>query len=143
MNIGQIWASIVEFVLLWFKKDEKILLDFFGPLLDQVKQQALVLGKQDLEAGLVLLQKAAMAAVEAAEQAPGDKVKAAEEAFVKAITENGADLANTMKSQALGLKDIILNNAETAAIKAAVAIIQSQSTPTPPASNTTPTANTN
>lgn len=134
MQIGQIWSTLVEFVLSWFKKDEKILLDFFSPLLDQVKEQALVLGKQDLEAGLILLQKAAMAAVVAAENAPGDKVKAAEEAFVAEIQNNGGQLAAQVKGQVSGLQQVILSNAEAAAIKAAVAIIQSQSTP--PSANT-------
>lgn len=134
MQIGQIWSTLVEFVLSWFKKDEKILLDFFSPLLDQVKEQALVLGKQDLEAGLILLQKAAMAAVVAAENAPGDKIKAAEEAFIAAIEKDGGQLAAQVKGQASGLQQVILSNAEAAAIKAAVAIIQSQSTP--PSANT-------
>lgn len=134
MQVGQIWSTLVEFVLSWFKKDEKILLDFFSPLLDQVKEQAMVLGKQDLEAGLILLQKAAMAAVVAAENSSGDKIKAAEEAFVAEIQNSGGQLAAQVKGQVSGLQQVILSNAEAAAIKAAVAIIQSQSTP--PSANT-------
>lgn len=135
-TFGELWEKIKNYIISWFAKDEKILLDFFAPLLAQVKEQALILGKQDLQAGIAILQNAAMKAVLAAEQAPDgtDKVKAAEEAFIKTTQEQGGVLATQVQGHVEQIGKTVLNNAEAAAVKAAVAIIQNQ---------TTPTANTN
>jgi hypothetical protein len=140
-TIGKWFTDIESKFIAFFTPQEKVIIDFFGPLFEQIKQEALVLGQQDLEAGLVILRNAALEAVSAAEKAPDgtDKVKAAEEAFIKTTSEQGQVLANTVASQAQDLVNKNINNAQAAAIKAAVAIIQLQATP----ANTTPVANTN
>lgn len=128
-NVGATVAAPIEAIgntiLGWFSTDEKAIIDFFTPLLEQVRAQALIIGKNDLAAGLQVIKDAAMAAVIAAENAPaGQKVAMAEAEFLTVAASEGITA---------------VNNAEAAAIKAAVAIIQT--TPNFVA-NTTPPANT-
>lgn len=95
----------------FFSSEDKALIEFFGPLMAQVKQVAYELGKEDVQAGLQILKDAAMASVVAAAAAPSDqRVKVAEATF---LTVGAAE----------GIKAI--HNAEAGAIKAAVAIVQS------------------
>jgi len=117
---------------LWSNEDAA-LLAFMTPLLQQIKATALQLGKDNLQAGIGVLQNAAVtAAVAAATAPPGtNKVTAAEAAFLQAVASQGIT---------------VIHNAEAAAIKAAVAMIQTQTpitittsfplTPTAPVSNT-------
>jgi hypothetical protein len=120
------FVAVGSYVVGLFTQEEKVILDFFTPLIEQVKAQALILGKDDLAAGFKVLQDAAMGAVKAAENAPaGQKVATAEAEFLTILATEGLDA---------------IHNAEAGLIKAAVAIIQT--TPTPATGNTTPTSNT-
>ncbi len=95
----------------FFSSEDKAIIEFFGPLMAQVKEVAYELGKEDVQAGLEVLKKAALASVAAAAVAPSDqRVKVAEATF---LTVGAAE----------GIKAI--HNAEAGAIKAAVAIVQS------------------
>lgn len=99
----------------WFiKPDDKKVIDFFGPLVEQVKQAALKVGKDNLDVGLDILKGAAMGAALAASTSPtGEKTKAAEKAFLDIVKGRGLDA---------------IHNAEAGLIKAAVAIVQDQIT---------------
>lgn len=108
-----------------FTSQEKEIIDFFTPLIEQVKAAAIVLGKDDMQAGFQVLKDAAMGAVVAAENAPnGKKVATAEAEFLTILATEGLDA---------------VHNAEAGLIKAAVAIIQSN---TAVANSTTSTPNT-
>lgn len=129
-TIAYPFVASANFVVALFTHEEKAILDFFGPLIEQVKAEALVLGKNDLQAGFQVLKDAAMAAVVAAENAPaGKKVATAEAEFITVMAQEGLDA---------------VHNAEAGLIKAAVAIIQTNlaaanTTASNTTSNTTPT----
>jgi hypothetical protein len=95
----------------WFAKPEdQAIIEFFGPLIDQVKAAALKAGQDNLQVGLNILKEAALAAVlEAQTSGSGNKVKAAEKVFLEIVKTKGIDA---------------IENAEAGLIKAAVAIIQ-------------------
>lgn len=119
MTIGT-WITQEEGkIASWFTDEEHALIQYFGPLFEQILAQAEVLVKDDAEAGLKVLIDAATAAVGAAATAK-DKVGAAEAAFVKILTTEGVDA---------------IHNAEAGLIKAAVAVIQTigGTNATPPA----------
>lgn len=111
-----------------FTSEEKEIIDFFTPLIEQVKAAAIVLGKDDMQAGFQVLKDAAMGAVQAAENAPaGKKVATAEEEFLTILATEGLDA---------------VHNAEAGLIKAAVAIIQSNTAVANTVVATTTTSNT-
>jgi hypothetical protein len=111
-----------KFVIGIFTHEEKEIIDFFTPLIEQVKAAAIQLGKDDLQAGFQVLKDAAMAAVVAAENAPaGKKVATAEAEFLTVLTQEGLDA---------------VHNAEAGLIKAAVAIIQANEAAANTSSNT-------
>jgi hypothetical protein len=112
MTIGSWFATTEKSVLGWFTNEDKALLEFFGPVMHQVKTEAIKLGKGELKVGLNIIKDAAIASAIAAATAPaGMRVALAEKAFVQVGT-------------AEGLTE--LHNAGSAAIKAAVAIVQTQ-----------------
>jgi hypothetical protein len=95
-----------------FGPEDEPLLDFFSPLIKQVKEEALKLGKNNLQVGLNILKEAAMTAASEAALAPsGQKTKAAEEIFLEILRTKGVTA---------------IHNAQAGLIKAAVAILQSQ-----------------
>ena len=95
-----------------FSPSEKLILEFFQPLIKQVRDEALVLGKNDLNEGLRILKDAALAAAMAGALAPpGTKVAVAEAMFLKVGASEGITA---------------IHNAEAAAIKAAAAIVQQE-----------------
>lgn len=112
MTIGT-WLTGVESQLLgFFSSEEKAIIEFFGPLMAQVKEAALELGKQDLQVGLQIIKDAALQSVVAAATAPaGTQVQVAEATFLKVGAVEGITA---------------VHNAEAGAIKAAVAIVQTQ-----------------
>jgi hypothetical protein len=90
----------------------KEVIDFMTPLMQQVQAKAMELGKQDLAAGLQVLKDAVATAVasgSAAILAGQNPVQAAEATFL---------------TTAAGEGQVALNNAESAAIKAGVALAQ-------------------
>lgn len=125
-GVGTWLVETEKAIVALLSPEEKLLIEFFGPLFDQVKDQALKLGLDDLQLGLGILKEAALAAATAAEgAAPGvDKVKAAEDAFIASGKVGISEASNTVTASATALYQTTLNNAEAAAIKAAVAIIQ-------------------
>lgn len=101
----------------FFTTEEAAVVQFFGPLITQVVAAAKSLGKQDFAAGLQILKDGASSAVQAgaiAKAAGQDVIAAAENAFVGVVKTEGVTA---------------VNNAESAAIKAAVAIEQSTLNP--------------
>lgn len=143
-GVGTWLVETEKALLAFFSPEEKLIIEFFGPLMEQVKNEALKVGLDDLQLGLGILKAAALAAASAAENAgPGvDKVKAAEDAFIATGKTGITEVSNTVTSSATTLYQTTLNNAEAAAIKAAVAMIQTATVNavTVPA-NTTPVAN--
>lgn len=111
MSFNTFLSNIYETVKSWFLTEEAAIIEFFGPLMIQVKDAALELGKGDLQVGLQVIQHAALAAVTAAATAKDNKVEAAEAAFLAVGASEGI---------------VAIHNAEAGAIKAAVAIIQQQ-----------------
>jgi hypothetical protein len=112
LSIGSWFTNIENRLLAFFSAEDKAIIEFFGPLMAQVKDVAYELGKEDVQAGLEVLKKAALASVAAAAVAPSDqRVAVAETTF---LTVGAAE----------GIKAI--HNAEAGAIKAAVAIVQTQ-----------------
>src|SRR4029078_5602909 len=106
-------SSVFNTAGAWFFKffttDQQMILAFFAPLINQVRDQALILGNQNLQVGFKILQDSALAAATAALTAPpGMQVGAAEAAFLQVLMAEGVGA---------------VNNAEAATIKAAVAII--------------------
>ena len=96
----------------WFSNEEKQILEFFSPLIKQVRDESMKLGGDNLEVGFQILKNAALAAATAAITAPpGTQVAMAEAAFLEVAATQGV---------------AAIHNAEAAAIKAAVAIIQTQ-----------------
>src|SRR6185369_15970834 len=65
----------------WFSPEEKLIIEFFTPLMQQVEQSAISLGKGELQVGLQILKDCAIAAVAAAATSP-NPVVAAETAFL-------------------------------------------------------------
>ncbi len=129
MNIGD-WIHTQENAVLgWFKEEDRAVINFFAPLMLQFKAAAIKLGKDDLAAGLKVLEGAALKAVTAAALAPpGTQVAAAELAFLTELASAGI---------------AAIHNAEAGAIKAAVAILQSQTAvANTPAPVVVPVANT-
>jgi len=129
MSFGTWVQNVENQVIALFTAEDQALIEFFGPLMAQVKAVALELGKEDLQAGLEVIKTAAIQSVVAAAAAPeSDRVKVAETTFLAVgATE--------------GIKAI--HNAEAGAIKAAVAIVQTQAANAAAAnlvSNTTATA---
>lgn len=95
-----------------FTPEDEPLLVFFSPLIKQVKEEALRLGKNNLQVGLDILKEAALkAAAEAASAPSGMKSRAAEEIFLEILRTKGVTA---------------IHNAQAGLIKAAVAIIQAQ-----------------
>jgi len=143
MAVGNWFEDTEKAIVAFFSSEEKLLLEFFGPLLEQVKNEALKVGLDDLKLGLDILKAAALAAAEAAEGAPAgvDKAKLAEEAFVSTTKAEAQKVANTVVASATGLYQNTVNNAEAAAIKAAVAIIQAATVSAVVPANTEPVAN--
>ena len=114
------FKAISSVIMGWFYSEEKAIIEFFTPLLLQIKAEALIIGKDNLAAGLKVLQDSAMAAVIAAQNAPaGQKVAMAEAEFLAVAASEGITA---------------IHNAEAAAIKAAVAILQAREA----AANTAP-----
>lgn len=112
MNSFTTWLrKIGDRVRSWWYSEEKEILDFFAPLMEQVRDAALQVGKDNLKAGLEVLKASAIAGVTAAANAPegSDKVKIAEETFLRVAKASGIE---------------VIHNAEAGIIKAAVAIIQ-------------------
>ena len=95
-----------------FTSEEAIIVQFFGPLIKSI-----------IAAGGQVVLDSAMAAATAASTASGDKVAAAEAAFVAQGTSEGLT---------------VVHNAEAGAIKAAVAVLQANITPTPVATEVAP-----
>lgn len=95
----------------WFiSKEQQKLNEFFGPLINQVKEAALKVGKENLDVGLDILKEAALAAaLSAATAKTGEKTKAAEKVFLDIVKAKGL---------------VAIHNAEAGIIKAAVAMIQ-------------------
>lgn len=89
--------------------EEAIVIDYFGPLIKQIVAAGEALGKVTIEAGIQVILDAATAAATSAATATGDKVAAAEAAFIATASSEGVTA---------------IHNAEAGAIKAAVAIIQ-------------------
>lgn len=116
------WISgEVQAVEDFFTTEEAAVVKFFGPLITQVVAAVKTLAADDFDAGLAILKDAATKAVQAgsiAKAAGQDVVKTAEDAFVGIVKTEGVTA---------------VNNAESAAIKAAVAITQAV-TSTPAAS---------
>lgn len=118
MNKVLDWFGAREHDLLnWMHGDDKYVLEFFAPLMEQVKATAIQLGKDDLKVGLQILRDAAVAAAMSAAAAPEgtSKVAAAEAAFLTVGAAEGITA---------------IHNAEAGAIKAAVALVQSHATAT-------------
>lgn len=110
MNIGTWFKSATNKVKSYFLPADQQVIQFFTPLMNQVKEQALILGKDNLAIGLKILKDAAIAGALAGVSAPpGAKVLAAEAAFLRVGVTGGITA---------------IHNAEAATIKAAVAIIQ-------------------
>lgn len=91
-------------IVAWFTNEEAIVIKFFEPLVKSI-----------VAAGGQTVLDAAMAAATAASTASGDKVAAAEAAFVTTGTAEGLT---------------VVHNAEAGAIKAAVAVLQANVAPT-------------
>ena len=107
-----IFTQAINWVEQEFTTEEQAVLDFVTPLINQITQTALTLGKQDLQVGLQVLKDSvttAVAAGTAAIVAGQNPVTAAETTFL---------------TTAAGEGHTALNNAESAAIKAGVAIVQ-------------------
>lgn len=116
MSLNTFLTNVYNTVKSWFQTEEAQIIEFFGPLMVQVREVALELGKQDLQVGLGILRDAALGAATAAATAPtGSKVEVAEAAFLSIVTAEGITA---------------IHNAEAGAIKAAVAIIQQQAAAT-------------
>lgn len=112
MSIGTWLTNIENKLMAFFSSEDKALIEFFGPLMAQVKEVAYELGKEDVQAGLQIIKDAAMASVVAAAAAPSDqRVKVAETTFLTVGAAEGISA---------------IHNAEAGAIKAAVAIVQTQ-----------------
>lgn len=106
------FSSVGKWFTSWFKSEEQVVVDFFRPLIDEVKKEALHLGKDNLQVGMKIIKDAAMAAAVAGISAPpGTKTAVAEATFIAKATADGVTA---------------IHNAEAAAIKAAVAIIRSK-----------------
>lgn len=105
-------TSLGQWFFSWFSDEEKQILEFLAPLVKQIRDEALKLGNDNVQAGLAIIENAALAAATAAVSAPpGTQVAAAEAAFLQIAATQGVTA---------------IHNAEAAAIKAAVAIIQTQ-----------------
>jgi hypothetical protein len=103
------WANKLAKI---FSPEDEPLLIFFAPLIKQVKEEALKLGKNNLQVGLDIMKEAAMTAATVAATAPsGQKARAAEEIFIEILRTKGVTA---------------IHNAQAGLIKAAVAILQSQ-----------------
>lgn len=89
----------------WFTSEEAVVLKFFEPLIKSV-----------VAAGGKVILDSAMAAATAASTASGDKVAAAEAAFLATGASEGLT---------------VVHNAEAGAIKAAVAVLQANLAPAP------------
>jgi hypothetical protein len=110
------WFTFVLKVVGWFLKPEDVaLLRFFGPLISQVREIALKVGKDNLAIGLDILQDAAIQAVLEAKSAGegANKVVIAEKTFIEIVKNRGLDA---------------VGNAAAGMIKAAVAILQTTKT---------------
>lgn len=104
-------GKVKSYIRNWLASPEDAaIIEFFGPLIDQVKAAALKAGKDNLNVGIEILKEAAVVAVLEAQKSGADKVKVAEETFVRIVKERGIES---------------IENAEAGLIKAAVAIIQS------------------
>ena len=104
MSIGTWFATEEGKLAAWFTDEEAIVLKFFGPLVKQI-----------VAAGGQVVLDSAMAAATAATSAPaGTQVAAAEAAFL--TTAAGEGLTT-------------LHNAQSGAIKAAVAVLQANIAP--------------
>jgi hypothetical protein len=104
------WSKTKAKVKAWFGSPEDlIIIEFFGPLMQQVKSAALKVGQDNLVIGLAILKEAAIAAVLEAQAAGDDKIKVAERTFIKIVKEKGITA---------------MDNATAGLIKAAVAILQ-------------------
>ena len=104
--LARVWGGTVKKAVVV----EQEVIDFLTPLAQQIQAQALILGKQDLQAGLQVLKDSVITAVAAGTGAIAQgqsPVVAAEAAFL---------------TTAAGEGKVALNNAEAAAIKAGVAI---------------------
>ena len=107
-----IFQQAINWVEQEFTTEEQAVLDFLTPLANQIAQTALTLGKQDLAAGLQVLKDSVTTAVAAGATAIAsgqNPVTAAETTFL---------------TTAAGEGKTALDNAESGAIKAGVAIAQ-------------------
>ena len=112
MTIGTWIARVEGGFMKAFTSDEQAVIEFLTPLAKQIEASAVALGKQDVQAGLQVLKDAAMSAVQAGATAlanGADPVKAAEAQFLVTGAAEGVTA---------------IHNAESGAIKAAVAIVQ-------------------
>lgn len=107
--------SWLQTVKQFFVDEDKIIVEYFTPLMAQVKAAALKAGKDDLKIGFKILVDAASGAVQAGLTAPpGTNVAVAEAAFISIAVKEGV---------------VAIHNAEASMIKAAVAIAQTQAVP--------------
>lgn len=112
-----IFQQAINWVEKEFSADEQAVIDFLTPLANQIYQEALILGKKDLQAGLQVLKDSVATAVQAgatAIAAGQSPVVAAEASFL---------------TTAAGEGKTALSNAEAGAIKAGVAILQQATAP--------------
>ncbi len=112
MTIGTWFKAEETKVAAFFTTEEQAVIDFLTPLANQIYQTALVLGKQDLAAGLQVLKDSVVTAVTAGATA----IAAGQSPVTAAET--------TFLTTAAGEGKTALSNAEAGAIKAGVAIVQ-------------------
>lgn len=104
--------QLINWVEAEFETDEAAVMAFLAPLGNQILAAAKALGKADVQAGLQIIKDTAIAAVAAGASAAatgGNAVSAAEAAFISVGSSEGLTA---------------IRNAESGAIKAAVAIAQ-------------------
>ncbi len=107
-----IFTQTINWVEKEFTTEEQAVIDYLTPLANQIYQTALTLGKQDLQIGLQVLKDGVTAAVAAG-------------AVAIASGQNPVTAAETtFLTTAAGEGKTALSNAESAAIKAGVAIAQ-------------------
>jgi len=112
-----IWISSAVYKILgWFMKEEDLeILKFFIPLILQIKAFAIQTGEGSIRMGLIIIKDAALKAVsEAAKSEGGNKVKLAEEIFLREVKDSGIEAVNNaaaglIKAAVAGLQTGIIN----------------------------------
>lgn len=113
-NIGSWFKPITNInftpIKKYFVDEDKIIIEYFTPMMNQVKEEALRVGKQDLQIGFKILTDAAIgAAIAGLTAPPGTNIAVAEATFLTIGIKEGIDA---------------IHNAEASMIKGAVAIVQ-------------------